>query len=260
MVAVYFIAMIWIGVASTKKIKSIESFLVADRSGTTVLITGSLLATVIGGSSTIGMAGRGFSWGLVGMWWLLVGVIGLAVLCIFFAKHVRAHGLFTLPELLERQYGGGVRLLASIVIVCAWVGVIGGQIAAAGKILITFLPGNLSTMIGGAAAVFVLYTVLGGQISIIRTDAVQSAIMLIGIGICAAMSLMSVGGLQGLTQALPPDFFHFPVNASFSWTMLIEWLILIGPSTWSDPTSTPDCFPRRILKRREKACCSQPCS
>jgi len=228
MVAVYFIAMIWIGVASTKKIKNAESFLVADRTGTVILITGSLLATIIGGSSTVGMAGKGFSWGLVGAWWLLVGIIGLAALCALFAKHIRALGLFTLPELLAKQYGSGVRLLASVVIVCAWVGVIGGQIAAAGKILITFMPGTLSTMMAAAAAVFVLYTVLGGQISIIRTDAVQSAIMMVGIGLCAILGLMKAGGTQGLAEVLPPDFFRFPVNSSFSWTMLIEWLVLIG--------------------------------
>jgi len=35
---------------------------------------GSLIATIVGGSSTLGLAGLAFSQGLSGSWWLLVGV------------------------------------------------------------------------------------------------------------------------------------------------------------------------------------------
>jgi len=227
MVAFYFALMIGIGLLSWRRIKRIDSFFVADRRGNTVFITGSLLATIIGGSSTVGMAGRGFAWGLVGAWWMLVGVAGLILLYFLFAKTIRNCGLFTLPELLEKQYGGSVKLVASLVIVWAWLGVIGGQIVAAGKILNTLMPGSLTLLMTVSAMVFIAYTSLGGQISVIRTDAVQSAIMIAGIGVCALFSLQQTGGFAVMQSRLPADFFSFPVNSSFSGQTLLEWSVLI---------------------------------
>ena len=189
----YFVGMMWIGIGSVRRIKGIETFFVADRKGSALLITGSLVATIVGGSSTVGMAGKGFSWGIVGAWWLLVGVVGLLLLSLFLAKRVRSQGVFTLPELLERQYGGSVKTVASFVIVWAWMGIIGGQIVASGRILSTLMPGSLSLLMGVSAAVFIAYTILGGQISIIRTDFIQSAIMIGGILLCAAFSLDRTG-------------------------------------------------------------------
>ena len=76
-IAVYFSGMITIGVASRKKAKGLDDFFVAGRRGSSFFVTGSLLATIIGGSATVGMAGLGFTQGLTGAWWLLVGSIGL---------------------------------------------------------------------------------------------------------------------------------------------------------------------------------------
>jgi SSS family solute:Na+ symporter len=224
----YFVGMMWIGIGSVRRIKGIETFFVADRKGSALLITGSLVATIVGGSSTVGMAGKGFSWGIVGAWWLLVGVVGLLLLSLFLAKRVRSQGVFTLPELLERQYGGSVKIVASFVIVWAWMGIIGGQIVASGRILSTLMPGSLSLLMGVSAAVFIAYTILGGQISIIRTDFIQSAIMIGGILLCAVFSLDRTGGIMVMKTDLPRDFFLFPVNSQFSWKSLMEWLVLIG--------------------------------
>ncbi|NIQ37809.1 MAG: sodium:solute symporter family protein [Proteobacteria bacterium] len=237
--------MILIGIASARRIKGIETFFVADRKGSAVFITGSLLATIIGGSSTVGMAGKAFSWGLVGAWWLLVGVIGLILLSFFLAQRIRDYGLFTLPEILEKQYGPSVKLVASVVIVWAWIGIIGGQIVAAGRILSTIAPGSLSLMMGLSAAVFIAYTILGGQISIIRTDAVQSAIMIAGILLCVYFGLQRIGGVTELKSHLPGDFLRFPVNSSFSWKNLIEWLVLIG----SAYLVGPDIYSRLFSSR-----------
>jgi len=244
----YFVGMMWIGIGSVRKIKGIETFFVADRKGSALLITGSLVATIVGGSSTVGMAGKGFSWGIVGAWWLLVGVVGLLLLSLFLAKRVRSQGVFTLPELLERQYGGSVKTVASFVIVWAWMGIIGGQIVASGRILSTLMPGSLSLLMGVSAAVFIAYTILGGQISIIRTDFIQSAIMIGGILLCAAFSLDRTGGIMVMKTDLPGDFFLFPVNSHFSWKSLMEWLVLIG----SAYVVGPDIYSRLFSARNPR--------
>ena len=105
-VAIYFIGMICIGIfaLSRGKASKKDSFFVADRSGSRLIICGSLCATIIGASAVVGMAGLGYSRGLTGAWWLLAGTIGLLILSVFFARKVRDFGLYTLPELIERQY------------------------------------------------------------------------------------------------------------------------------------------------------------
>ena len=82
-IAVYFLGMITVGLVSRRRARGGDDFFVAGRKGSTLFITGSLLATIVGGSATVGMAGLGFTQGLTGVWWLLVGSIGLAVLGFF---------------------------------------------------------------------------------------------------------------------------------------------------------------------------------
>ena len=139
-IVVYLLAMVAVGVYvyRRKQASSSDGFFVANRSGGIALIVGSLCATFIGSSVAIGMAGRGYRWGLPGAWWLLVGTIGLLILGFFFARRVRRFGLYTLPELLERQYGTKAGMAASVLIVVAWVAIVAAQIIAAGKILTVF--------------------------------------------------------------------------------------------------------------------------
>jgi SSS family solute:Na+ symporter len=250
---VYFVVMLWIGVRSARKIRGIETFFVADRKGGPLLITGSLLATIVGGSSTVGMAGKGFSWGLVGAWWLLVGAVGLLVLSLLFATRIRNYGLFTLPEILEKHYGPSVKVVASLVILWAWLGIIGGQIAASGQILRALIPGNLSLLMTVSAGVFIAYTILGGQISIIRTDSVQSVIMIVGLFLCAILGLQRIGGIALLRAELPQEMFRFPVNTYFTWSNLLEWLVLVGSAYLVGPDIYSRLFSARDGKTARKS-------
>jgi SSS family solute:Na+ symporter len=227
-VVVYFLAMVAIGLWSRRKARGVANFFVAGRSGSSLFITGSLLATIIGGSATVGMAGLGFSQGLTGMWWLLVGMVGLIVLGIFLAGKVRQFGLYTLPELVEKQYDRRIGLAASILIVVSWVGVIAGQIVASGKILSVLGMGDPAMWMVIFSAVFIAYTVIGGQYSVIRTDLIQAVIIFLGIFGGLALVMSRVGGWEGLEAALPAEHFAFPVSESFGGYELVSLLLLVG--------------------------------
>ena len=248
-IVLYFICMIAVGfyVYRKRKASSSDGFFVANRSGTTLLILGSLCATFIGASAVVGMAGLGYSRGLSGAWWLLVGAIGLFVLGFFLARRVRRFGLYTLPELVEKQYDSRAGLATSILIVIAWIAVIAGQIVAAGKILSVILPYDQSLLMVTTAAIFVLYTVLGGQYSIIRTDVIQFGILIIGILVSLGLVLSRVGGIGGLTASLPSDYVSFPVSIGFGWYDLIVFLVLTG-STY---VVGPDIYARLFCARDE---------
>jgi SSS family solute:Na+ symporter len=247
-VVVYSLAMIGIGLGARKKVRNQNGFFVAQRQVSVAFVTGSFVATAVGGSVTVGMAGLGFGQGLTGVWWLLVGSIGLLILGIFFAKKVRRAALYTLPELAEKQYDRSVGLAASILIVIAWVGVVAGQIVAAGKVLSILGMGSANLWMVIFTAVFVTYTVIGGQLSVIRTDLFQAIIIYLGIFVALALFLPQVGGLSGLRLSLPQAYFSFPVSSQFDWKAVLSLLILVGATY----VVGPDIYTRLFCARDER--------
>ena len=247
-VTVYFFAIIGIGVWSKRRAGSQNGFFVAHRKGTLPLITGSLVATAIGGSALIVTSKLGFELGLPGAWWLLVGSVGLMLLGVFFAKRVRGAALYTLPELVEKQYDRRVSLAAAILIVIAWTGVVAGQIVAAGSFLSILGIGSTTFWVVIFTAVVVVYAILGGQFSIIRTDVFQAPIFFIGIFIVLALVFSRVGGLEGLKASLPLSYFSFPTNPAFDWKTLLSFLILVGATY----VVGPDIYSRLFCAKGEK--------
>ena len=247
-VFIYFLGLIYIGSRSFRIVKGINGFFVADRKASFLFVVGSLFATIIGGSSTIGMAGLGYRQGLVGSWWLLVGAVGLLFLSLFLAEKVRGYSLYTLPEILEVQYGAETKLIASCLIVIAWTGIIAGQIVAAGKILETLLKAPPSLLMIITAVVFITYTLLGGQHSVVRTDTIQSLIIIIAILVAIPLCLGKVGGILSMREALGGDYFSFPVSSHFTWKTLATYLFLVGSSYLVGP----DIYSRLFCAKNEK--------
>ena len=251
-IAIYFIAMLAIGIYAyrKKKTNTSDGFFVANRGGSTLFIVGSLCATIVGASVTLGMAGMGYSIGLPGVWWLLVGSVGLFILAFFFARKVREFGLYTLPEMLEKQYNSkAAGVAASVLIAVSWLAIIAAQIIAAGKILSILLPNvDTSLVMVVSAVVLTLYTFLGGQYSVIRTDLVQFGIIVVGVTACLGLVLRDAGGFGALHSSLSSKYFSFPVNESFTWPNLVTLLILTG-STY---VVGPDMYSRLFCARDKK--------
>ena len=247
-VTIYFLAIIGIGVWSKRRAGSQNGFFVAHRRGTLPLITGSLVATAVGGSALVVTASQGFDQGLTGAWWLLVGSVGLVLLGAFFARKVRGTAFYTLPELVGRQYDRRVSLAASILIVIAWVGVVAGQIIAAGSFLSILGIGSATFWMVIFTLVVVIYTILGGQFSVIRTDLFQATILFVGIFAVLAVVFSRVGGFSELKASLPLDYFSFPLSPKFDWKMLLSLLILVGATY----VVGPDMYSRLFCAKGEK--------
>jgi SSS family solute:Na+ symporter len=247
-VLIFVITMILIGILTRKNATDIKNFFVMGQKGSTLYIAGSLFATIIGASATLGMAGLGYSRGFTGMWWLLPGSIGLVILGSFFAKKVRETGLYTLPELATKQYDRWVGLAVAVLIPVAWLGVIGGQIVAAGKIMAVLGIGSPELWMVISTVAFVFFTVLGGQWAAIKTDLYQGIIIIVGIGGGLIFILTRLGGIQNLISQLPSDYLAFPVSENFGVYDLLKLLLLVGLTY----VVGPDIY-SRILSARDGA-------
>jgi SSS family solute:Na+ symporter len=128
------------------------------------------------------------------------------------------------------------------------VGVVAGQIVAAGTVLSILGIGSVAFWMTAFTIVCVTYAILGGQFSIIRTDVFQAILLFLGIFIALALIFSEVGGLDGLKASLPPGYFYFPTSPEFSWKMLVSLLILVGATY----VVGPDMYSRLFSAKGER--------
>jgi SSS family solute:Na+ symporter len=98
------------------------------------------------------------------------------------------------------------------------------------------------------ASVFIIYTLLGGQHSVVRTDTIQSVIIITAIVVLIPLCVNKAGGIVVMREALGGEYFSFPVSSYFTWKPLAGYLILVG-STY---LVGPDIYSRLFCARDEK--------
>lgn len=179
-ILLYFIFILGIGIYSAFKVKTPTDYYVAGKRAGLLPVSGSLLATILGGSAILGTIELSQSIGWSALWFLFCASLGLFVLMPI-SKYVKRYGNFTLPELLGRFYGKKAELISSVIIPIAWLGIVAAQIIAAAKILsgLGFIDYKSAALIAGA--IFIIYTLLGGQLSILKTDTLQALLIVAGL-------------------------------------------------------------------------------
>ncbi len=232
-IIVYIASMILIGVVSARKIRSEGDYYVAGKRGNLWQITGSLLATILGSSAILGTADLALTQGWAASWLLISASAGLFLL-VPFSMVVRRQGKYTLPQMIGDFYGNEAKIISSFIISFAWIGIIAAQIIGAAKILNGFTGLDYSIAVWSSGAVFIFYTVIGGQISVLKTDMYQTAIILTGILVTALYILFS----QPVSPTAMTSL-KFPFNEGFHAFDLIVLLLtysttfVVGPDIYS---------------------------
>ncbi|MBK5203315.1 MAG: sodium:solute symporter family protein [Prolixibacteraceae bacterium] len=231
-IIIYGTILLAIGIYSSLRIKTPDDYYVAGKKNGVLQISGSLTATILGGSAILGSVNLAMEEGWAAAWYLLSASIGLWIL-LPMVKKVNHLGRYTLTDMIGHFYGNTARKTASVIIPIAWTGIVSAQIIAASKILFSIfsLPYEYGVLISGT--VFILYTLIGGQISILKTDFFQSIVIIFGITICAIF-------LTGNSEITVPQIFEtFPFNTHFSFIDLIILLLtfsstfVVGPDIYS---------------------------
>jgi SSS family solute:Na+ symporter len=226
LLAVYLIAVASIGVLWRRRAGRDEaSYFVADRSLSPFWGFLGLASLTTGGSTTVALAAFVATHGLAGLWLDLAGALGLLLLGLFLAARVRREGAVTLPEIAGRYYGQTARRVAGVLVLASEIAWFALLIEAAQVVLsaATGLPPTAALV--GSTAVFVLYTTLGGQFAVVRTDAVQYGLMIVGIPVLGlAFALARSRGFA----SLPPEALAFPTSPSLRAGDIVALLVLIG--------------------------------
>ncbi len=241
---IYMLIFLAIGIRDIKSVKGIGDYAVAGKRQGSVTVTMTLLATALGASTTIGIADTIYSIGFPGIWWLAFGAVGLVLQSVFLSERVRETGADTLPQLAEITVGRAAGWLLALVIVISWIGVIAGQFAAINSIITFATGGGDDRLFMIVAAIAIIYTVVGGQISVVKTDKIQ-LIMIIAALTAGFIYLYFVKGgntaqVMGNIELCNDNY--RPINL-FTQFFVIGGVYFLGP----------DIISRNFLSGNEKA-------
>jgi len=197
-VGLYLLVTMAAGIAMRRYVGKLEDYLVAGREMNLHLGIASLAATEFGIITCMYTAQAGYSQGFSGAMpgicqALSMALIGLTGFCI---KPLRQAGALTLPEMFEQRFGKTVRWLSGVVIVMGGLLNMGVFLQIGGKFLCTvagFDLSNLTFIMTALLLMVVIYTVLGGMLSVLVTDFLQFVVMSAGLLVVSVLILKTIG-------------------------------------------------------------------
>lgn len=242
----YVALLLGFGFLERKKIRNFDDFIVSGRNQGTGAVTYSILATCVGASATLGVVDTARTIGFPAFWWLGAGALGLLLQALFLARKVREVDAYTLPDLAERLMGRETRVLISAVVVLAWTGIIAAQFVAGARLLSAFGGVAPSVSILITAFVIIVYSAMGGQASVMKTDRVQFAVL--------AGALIFTLFYLFRTEGVPLGEIRFEwVNSGFSPKDLLYYLFVVGGSYFVCPLLFSRILTARDAKRARRA-------
>lgn len=198
-VGVYLAGSAAIGLYVNRFIKNMSHYVVAGRALKSRLAIASMIGTELGLVTVMYSAQKGFTGGfaafhiglVAGITALIVGLTG------FIVVPLRRLGVMTIPEFYEIRFGRGVRVLGGAILALA--GILNmGLFLKAGSIFVTGLTGmtsdvELKLVMSALLALVLLYTILGGMVSVVITDYVQFIVLSFGLLAACAIAVSHLG-------------------------------------------------------------------
>ncbi|KAM4608898.1 sodium/myo-inositol cotransporter [Polymixia lowei] len=224
-VALYFVVVLGIGFFAMRKANrsTVSGYFLAGRSMTWIVIGASLFVSNIGSEHFIGLAGSGAASGFaVGAWefnaLLLLQLLGW----VFIPVYIHS-GVYTMPEYLSKRYGGN-RLkvyFAALSLLLYIFTKLSVDLYAGALFIQESLGWNLYLSIILLISMTALLTVTGGLMAVMYTDALQAVLMIGGALTLTIISLIKVGGLEGVRtkyMEAVPNISAIVANGNFSYS------------------------------------------
>ncbi len=238
-IGVYFALLAGITWWSTRKNQDTAAdYFLAGRNLGWWVVGASIFASNIGSEHLVGLAGQGATDGVAMAHYELHAWCLLVLGWVMVPFYMRS-GVYTMPEFLERRFSPMARRVLTIISLVAYVLTkIAVGIFAGGVVSGTLIPelhltiGGIeldSFWIGSLAVVLLtgLYTVIGGLRAVAYTEAVQTAILVLGSFVLTWFGLEKIGGWSAFRAALPSDMFNLwkplvPVGMEGTWAPVLE--------------------------------------
>lgn len=177
-------------------------------------MTGFMMGSLIGGSTTVGTAQLAYYFGLSGLWYALGTGITCLIMAAIYVAPLRRCGVPTLMGLIRREFGATAGMLASVFnTLGSFINIISQIMAATAVLCVAFPTLSLAAASALSALFMICYILFGGVkgagvVGIAKTVLLYAAILL-----CGGMVLRFTGGLGGFVEMVNgienPDGVHF---------------------------------------------------
>ena len=206
--AVYLVALLWIGIHSSRRIRTSDDFAVAGRSVPWFFVLATTAATMVGGGASVGTVAKVYEVGIAAAVLTCAWHLQLIFTGIWIAPKLRGLNLLTVGDYFGRRFGPAARVLAVINSLIFLTGALAAQMVAMGKITEVFLGIPYAWALAIAATITIFYSTVGGMRAVVNTDILQFVILVCGFGTAAAILFVQNGGFEGLQSQLGNQEFH----------------------------------------------------
>ncbi|KAJ0001424.1 hypothetical protein NQD34_006444, partial [Periophthalmus magnuspinnatus] len=251
---VYFLLVLAVGFWSMWRTKrsTVDGYFLAGKSMTWWPVGASLFASNIGSGHFIGLAGSGAAAGIGAIAYEWNGMFMVLLLGWVFLPIYLASGVTTMPEYLQKRFGGRrTQLLIAVLYLFIYIFTKISVDMYAGALFIQLaLQWNIYLSVVLLLSITAVYTVAGGLAAVIYTDAAQTMIMLAGALTLMGYSFAEVGGwnalMEGYADAIPSvrvpnttcgiprddafQLFRDPVTSDLPWPGVLIGMSI--PSMW----------------------------
>ena len=192
------------------RVKNAEDFISCAGKSSAYIVAGTIMGTLVGGSSTIGTAQLAYTYGLSAWWFTLGGGIAALVLAVGFIKPYRKEGCSTLVGIVANEYGRSTGMLASVLSsIGIFINILSQLLSAVAVIyVITPAVGIVPALII-AAALMIIYITLGGIKGAGMVGVLKLVLLYFTVVFCAAVVLVLSQGLGSFLEkvsSLNQDF------------------------------------------------------
>lgn len=235
-VAAFMLASAWAGLRSQRYLAGLESFLVAGRRVKAHLGVASIIASEMGLVTVMYSAQKGFTGGFTAFSIAVTSAVAALVVGLtgFIVVPLRRTGVMTIPEYYERRYGKTTRLVGGAILAIS--GVLNmGMFLKADSLFITSVTGldspwALNMAMTALLGLVLLYTVLGGMLSVLVTDYLQFVIMSISL-VAVSVWLMFQFGWGSLMEDVARtrgDAGFSPLEHPDYGVGYLAWMLFLG--------------------------------
>jgi len=253
-VVTYLVASVSIGLLGKRFLGDVSHYLVAGRELGLYVGIATLAATEIGTITYMYNAELGYRFGFASFAPALIS--GLVMIVVgrtgFVISRFRELRLMTVPEFFEVRFSRGLRFLTGIVVAIGGILNMGVFLKIEGEFLtiVSGIPSRYLVAVMTAILLLeLLYTVLGGMVSVVITDFLQYSLLSIATIVVTIYAVHFAGWhtiVQKVVTTMGPAGFDPVISPKFGWTFLI-WQVLL----WLSVTTCWQTTAMRIFSTRD---------
>ncbi len=208
-VVVYFIGITGYGLWLTRRVKNSDGYFRGNRSFNKWIMIAQGFGAGTHSENFVAQTGASFQMGFAAIWYQWKNMV-ITPFYWLIAPWYRRSERTTVGEIVEDRYGRNMATFYSVFAILFFIFAQGAMLKGAGKVISVATNNMISTdgVVYAMTVAFILYSFFGGLVSSAYATFIQGfmiialSIMLIPLGIG------EVGGIEGMHQVLPENFFE----------------------------------------------------